>query len=252
MKIKHLLENNNRPKYIYRGIKTGDPNNVTIQPKVITITPDDKQHRKPKNTSIFVHNLVNVLTHERFGVYIRNLPFFYKNPKFTRYYGYIYKAKVDEDMTFYYADYFFDFTVKLEAVERAYTRFNPSALFEHIDEASEIAFNVDFKKFLYDAIETMSREIELPTLKFDSIEDLENIYKNIGENVFENMISNGYEYEKNKEAIVDMVVKGVKSYFKKFYDYAYNVKESKSYDDIPETVEIMVSAPEIEMKKVKD
>ena len=242
MKIRHLFEN--KEQYLYRGI-TVKPSQTS--PETITLNPDDKQFRKPKTSSVFFHNIVNALCCEKFGVYVRNLPFFYTDEKYTYYYGNVYRAKTNDSMTFYYADGVFDFTPHYRAL-----RFDYRIFTESIFEANDtIKTDADFRDYFIKSIIDIGNTISLDNFKIKNISDVNRMYYDFGEMVFSKMLENGYEYEDDRDKVVTMIEKGFKLYLKRFYDYVELMTSTKNYNSIPDEVEIMVDADVIEMELIR-
>lgn len=245
MRIIDVLESDDQ--YIYRGMKFKPTEDM---PSLITVKPDDTVYRNPKTTSVFIHNMVNALCYDKFGVYVRNLPFFYKDPRGTYYYGHTYRAKITPNMTFYYADGIYDFTVRYEAIR--YGRIDHSKLIDFINIANNnVKMTPEFKYYFYEAIRDASFDIVLDEYAIKSSKDLENFYHDIGKRIFDTMIDNGYEYEQNRDMIIALVVNGLKEQLKPFYEYVKLLKRTKNLSEIPQDTEIMVDGNAVELSLIK-
>jgi len=242
MKINDLYEASNEG-YLFRALKLDKDTPV---PSTLTIYPDDKKYRQPRTSSPFIHKLVNALAYEKFGVYVRNLPFFYAKYEHSVYYGSVYLAKVDSSMTFYYADGVFDFTTAYHAI-----RYNDLSHIKFIDAvyaANNIIPDETFSTYFRDAVKDISTEIQFDILDIKTMDDVNRIYTIVGEQVFNAMVEHGYEHPEHRERIITMIIDGFKLYLKKFYDYVDLLKSTNNVFSIPEDVEIMVDADSINME----
>ena len=246
MKIRDLKESEEH--LLYRGLTI---KNDEVAPQSVIIEPDDKETRKPKTTSLFIHNLVNALAYDKFGVYVRNLPFFYKDESWTAYYGLPYKAPINKSMTFYYGHEVSDFTVNYEAVrhDRLYV---PKVMDAILEANSEITLNTDVKEEFQSALTKVRDTTPLTSFTLKNEKDVNNMYLRLGNEVFQTMIDDGYEYEKNKDRIVEMVVKALKLYLERFYRYVDSLQTTTNFSEVPDRVEVMVDADKINLIRVKE
>lgn len=240
MKIKHLMEDSAESVGLFRGLKFGDDK----PPERIVIKPNDKEYRNPKSTSPVIHDIVNALCYEKFGVYVRNLPFFYKEIHQTYYYGYTYKASLTNDMTFYYADGVFDFTPEYHAVRHDHINAGMYML-RFGDAFKHENFSDDFLNLIHKSLKEVSMDHPLKDFKIRTSKDIEAMYNFLGEKLFEVMLEKGYENKEDKDNIVKLFVKGMHVFFKRFYDYVDLLQSTKNFSEIPDYVEIMVDADEI-------
>lgn len=239
MKIYHLFENES--KVLYRGLTIDSDKSA---PKTIIVRPDDKVHRKPKTSSIFFHNLVNALCFEKFGVYVRNLPFFYKKEEHTYYYGHVYKIEVNDSMDLYYAKDVFDFTAHYRTVRFDYKKFVESVL----EANKHIKTDAFFRDYFIKAVIDVGHVINLDKYEMKNEKDVITMYKDFGKRIFNQMITNGYEKEEDKDMVIEMVENGMYHYLKRFYEYVEILTKTKNYDEISDDVEVMIDADEINME----
>lgn len=211
---------------------------------------------KPVDTPEIIHNIINIITEERYGLPIRNLKFLYPSAIQTRAYGTPYMIVPKGEFMLYTNPYVYDMTIEYELdyiggdlftniFKSVYGRITESVqqyILEELDDEDEDEDDLSNIHEVMDNLEKISLNYHDGILKYSS-NDISASFKNyIKANVYELLDSSIADYI---DSILEDIIKSVMTiHVKRFAtDYVKNIIEVDSDSDGNQPSEFMLYAP---------